>query len=420
MLNKFNIESIGRKAVDIIKSKWGLPASGFLAGGSIANVAWELISGNVAKINDIDIFVFCGILDKTPDEDLFCYEDQDIRYYEDYCGLNWSTYTKDFYSIIESKKDGIFNIIEYKSNISDPSIVIKSFDINATRIGYSIDEDKLYWTKEFEEFLKTGELKISNIMTPSHTAIRIVKKSKELNVKLDIFEIKLLQYALTYKFKDMIKLRFMERYYDIYKEYSEFLNEYFIILRDPQIESYVKNKHDKDVELYFLKSIESVTENIDHFFRLGSNTFEDENIDNIYMSNDFLFYMRNVYGNKELKNIWNKMFYFFDDNSYVDININIDDLELLHRFFKYAPNSIEKLRGLKLSEQIEIIKKFLDKFKDDPIIAISILENIKIDKDIELNDQNTLLLELSVRKKIVNDTKGKVNKILNLTPIITG
>lgn len=226
MLNKFNIESIGRKAVDIIKSKWGLPASGFLAGGSIANVAWELISGNVAKINDIDIFVFCGILDKTPDEDLFCYEDQDIRYYEDYCGLNWSTYTKDFYSIIESKKDGIFNIIEYKSNTSDPSIVIKSFDINATRIGYSIDEDKLYWTKEFEEFLKTGELKISNIMTPSHTAIRIVKKSKELNAKLDIFEIKLLQYALTYRFKDMIKLRFMERYYDIYKEYSEFLNEY--------------------------------------------------------------------------------------------------------------------------------------------------------------------------------------------------
>lgn len=407
MLNKFNIESIGRKAVDIIKSKWGLPSSGFLAGGSIANVAWELISGNVAKINDIDIFVFGGILDKTPDEDLFCYEDQDIRYYEGYCGINWSTYTKDFYSIIESKKDGIFNIIEYKSNTSDPSIVIKSFDINATRIGYSIDEDKLYWTKEFEEFLKTGELKISNIMTPSHTAIRIVKKSKELNAKLDIFEIKLLQYALTYKFIDMIKLRFMERYYDMYKEYSEFLNEYFIILRDPHGETYVKDKYNKDVELYFLKNEESYIPAYD--------IFKDINIINIYMSNDFLFYMRNVYNNAELKNIWSKMFYFFDDNSYVDININNDDLELLHRFFKYAPNSIEKLRGLKLSEQIEIIKKFLDKFKDDPIIAISILENIKIDKDMELDDQNTLLLELSVRKKIVNDTKGKVNKILNPT-----
>ena len=72
---------------------------------------------------------------------------------------------------------------------------------------------------------------------------------------------------------------------------------------------------------------------------------------------------------------------------------------------------------LKISEQIKIIKKFLDKFKEDPIIAISILENIKVDKDIILDDQTMLLLELSVRKKIINDTRGKVSKILNLEEI---
>jgi hypothetical protein len=56
----------------------------------------------------------------------------------------------------------------------------------------------------------------------------------------------------------------------------------------------------------------------------------------------------------------------------------------------------------------------LDKFKDDPIIAISILENIKLDKDIVLDDQMALLLELSVRKEIINDTRGKVRNILNI------
>ena len=39
------IEILARKAVDILKSKWGLPKKGFLAGGSLANLIWEIHSG---------------------------------------------------------------------------------------------------------------------------------------------------------------------------------------------------------------------------------------------------------------------------------------------------------------------------------------------------------------------------------------
>ena len=53
-----NIESLGRQAIDRIKSEWGLPKRGFLAGGSIANIVWELVSGNKAVVSDIDIFIF--------------------------------------------------------------------------------------------------------------------------------------------------------------------------------------------------------------------------------------------------------------------------------------------------------------------------------------------------------------------------
>ena len=58
------------------------------------------------------------------------------------------------------------------------------------------------------------------------------------------------------------------------------------------------------------------------------------------------------------------------------------------------------------------MKEVFDKYKNDPIIAISILEKHKLN-EIELTEDNLFLLELSVRKKIVNDTKDKVNKVFN-------
>lgn len=162
-------------------------------------------------------------------------------------------------------------------------------------------------------------------------------------------------------------------------------------------------------------SDESVTEQFDRLiYSHRSNLFkEDTNLNLIFKSSDFLFYMRNIYGKEELSKLWKKLYFYFNDVNYIDREVSIEDIELLCRFSENAPNSIENLKGYKLSEQISIIKKFLDKYKEDPIIAISILESIKVSKDIELDEQTSLILELSVRKQIINDTRGKVNKILN-------
>jgi hypothetical protein len=418
-----NIESLGRQAIERIKSEWGLPKRGFLAGGSIANIVWELVSGNKAVISDIDIFIFDSLeetINTSNRDTLFNYQEKETKYYEDYTGMCFNTYTKDFYSIIEAEREGMFNNIRYKSNSQDPSLIIKSFDINSTRIGYSIEKDELYWTPEFEEFLKTGELKVTNLMTPSHTAIRIVKKSKDLNVKLDEFEFKLIQYTLSCNFQDRIKLRFRERYLDLYKEYSDILKDYFTIKRDIEAEDYVKIHYQKEVQLFYLNPVvnDESTE-ISEFDRLMYSHRlelfkEDENINLIFKSSDFLFYMRNIYGKEELSKLWKKLYFYFNDVNYIDKEVSMEDIELLCRFSENAPNAIENLKGYKLSEQISIIKKFLDNYKEDPIIAISILENVKVNKDIELDEQTSLLLELSVRKQIVNDTRGKVNKILGI------
>lgn len=417
-----NVEILAREAVNRIKENWGLPKSGFVAGGSIANIVWELVSGTKAVVNDIDVFVFDSKIERMNPKDkdsLFKYQEKADKYYEDYSGICSDTYTKYFYTIVESVRDGMINTIRYKSNTEDQSIIIKSFDINATKIGYSIDDDKIYWELEFEEFLKTGQLKVCNLGTPSHTSIRIAKKSKELNAKLDSFELKLLQFALSRRFSDLNKTRFKEKYRAMYEKNLDILKDFFLIKRDFETEVYVKQQFNEVVELYRLDShynFEIIPRHLD--FNRHYDLFNDPNLGRVCRSGDFLFYMRHVYGNEKLKNIWSKLYFFFTNVSYVDKEVNQEDIDLLSRLAENAPNSIEHLRGYKLSEQIEIIKIYLDKFKDDPIVAISILEKMKIDKNMILDDQTALILELTVRKQIVNDTKGKVRKILNL-PIPT-
>jgi hypothetical protein len=408
-----NIDNLVRTAVDKIKSNWGLPDKGFIAGGSIANLVWELVSGNKAVVNDIDVFIFDGAIDKIDTDDktlLFRYQEKETKFWEDYTGMRFSSINKDFYTIVSSEHDGMFNKIKYKSNKVDTDLILRSFDINCTKVGYSIEEDKVYYDKDFEEFLQTGELKISNLMTPSHSAIRIVKKKKELNCKLEKFELDLLRHSLEWRFTDIIKIRFRERYFEMFKEYSEDLKEYFNIRRDQNSEQYVKINFGEDVNLYYLESI--INSEVDNPF-FGKQVFDDENIRQIYNSFEFIFYMRNIYNNKNLPEMWKKLYFFFNDVSYIDCKPTTEDLELISRLGFYAPDSIENLKGMKLSEQIKLFKSVLEKYEYDPIIAISILEKHKL-SEIELNEQNLLLLELSVRKKIVNDTRGKANKILGI------
>ncbi len=409
-----NIEQLGRKAIEIINQTWGLPKSGLVAGGAVSNIVWELVSGNKAVINDVDIFHFDGVVDYIENDrskTLFNYKEIENKYYEDYTGMCFRSITKDFYTVTESTKDGIFNNVKYKANKPDTDLILRSFDINATKIGYSIEEDKIYWTKEFEDFLQSGELKVCNLMTPSHTALRIVKKKREMGAKLEEFELKLIQHSLDYRFNDVIKYRFKERYYEMYLLLESEISKYFNIDRDLESEEYVKREHKEIVNLYRL--IPNLKK--DNFTQTSIvEIFDDVNIKRIYNSITFLFYMRNIYGNEKLKDIWCKLDYFFNDVSYIDKEVSQEDIELLIRFSQNAPNSIENLKGLKLSEQIDLIKKFFDRYQEDPIVAISILENRKVDKDIELDDDTALILELLVRKEIVNDTKGKVNKILKL------
>jgi hypothetical protein len=415
--NHMNIELLGRQAISILKSRYELPTSGLLAGGSLGNIIWELVSGNKAIINDIDIFVLNDIItyEDIGKKSLFEYKEEETNYHEEYSGMSWSSKTKDYYRIVEARKDDINNIIDYISSTDDPFIVINSFDINCTKVGYSLENDKFYWTDDFVQFLQTGELKISNLKTPAHTALRLVKKSKELNAKLEDFELNIIQHVILYEFSDVLRYRFKDRYFDIFELHKDKLQNFFEIEQDLDIENYIKIQFNDDSKIWRLKTKldkESKKENDIKFLVENNLIFNDNNLNSINKVDEFLFYMRKIYNNDKIKAIWSKLKWYINDIEYFDIDFLEEDLELLHRLSIYAPMTINNLRGHKMSEQLEIVKRLLDKYKDDPIIAISILEKVKIDKDIVLDEETSLLLELSVRKQIVNDTRGKVSKIL--------
>jgi len=404
-----NYTEIFRQALDDIKSKWTLPETGFLAGGSLGNTIWNILTGKSAPINDLDIYHLVELESNLTreGEKKQHFIEQEMVISEDYTGFNLGFRRKGFYTIEKVSENGIFNIIEYKSSTEDRSIVIDSFDINCCQIGYDIEKDKFVWTKDFELFLKTGELRLTNLTSPAHSAIRIVKKQSDLGASLPDIELDMIAYSLSnIRFVDVQKFRFKERYYNMFKKYESKLKERFKIVRDNQIEEYLQMNLDVHDKIWTLEAVGKVMD------------MEKGNIPGVLLSRDFLFYVRNVLGDNDLEIAWRRLYPIIDSEftreEYFDTEISDKDLEILGNFVKVAPKTCKNFRGLTLSKQIELFKNIIDRYKDDPLIGISMLENYKIIDHNFDDEMETLLMELAIRKDIVEDKRDKVYHILGI------
>jgi hypothetical protein len=422
-----NIELLCRNALNYLKETYSdFPSDGFIAGGSLANLIWSEVSGNTAKVNDIDVFILEKVVDRPiydssnwvtkggeKTQKLY-YHKKETVYFEDYQGLMSTSKSKDFYYIEKTSHDGIYNFVHYSSNTADPQVVIDSFDINCTQVGYDVKEDKFYYTDEFIDFLKTGELKLVNLMSPAHSAIRLVKKKYDLGAKLDDLEFKMCQFCLCRATSDLNRLYFTEKYESIWRKYESELSPYFILKESPDIEELFKAKN-IHIKIWTLEAnIKNPPDDILKLCDKSISIFDDENVHNIHNGHNLLFYIRHVMNNPKFRSVWSKLKILFKRPDYADDGIyNLEDVEMLTRLINVAPNTIENLKGLKLSEQVWIMKTLLEKYKEDPIVVISIMEKMKIDPNREFDEGDILLLELSVRKEIINDTKKKAHRLLN-------
>lgn len=403
-------EQIFRQAIDNIKSNWDLPPTGFLAGGSICNVVWNLVSGKNAPVNDLDIYHLKEVKKTFTNKELkskqhFIKNEKSV--YEDYTGLSIGYQQKGYYTIDKVSVDGIFNYIEYVATTEDKSLVLDSFDINACQLGYDIEKDEFIWTKDFENFLNTGQLRLCNLTSPPHSAIRLVKKKYDLEAELPDIELDLIASIMDgTRFMDSQKFRFKERYAKLFKKYENDLKSRFKLVRDKEIEDYLRENLGINDHIWSLES------------KRKSVIVDFSQTTGIFLSKDYLFFARNILSNKELEKIWFKLHAIIDTSlsfqDYFDIPIDTDSIRRLGKLVAHAPNCSKNLKGLSLSNQLEIFDKILSKYPKDPLVAIKILENYNL-KDYDLEDEMELLLmELSIRKDLVDDPRDKVYHILGI------
>jgi hypothetical protein len=405
-----NYTSIFKQALDQIKSKWELPTSGFLAGGAISNVVWNIITDGNAPINDLDIYRLIEVKKNFTNKELrskqhFIKNEKWV--YEDYSGLNIGYQQRGFYTIEKVSEDGIFNYIDYKATSEDRLLVLESFDINCCQLGYDIDKDEFVWTKEFETFLKTKEIRLCNLTSPPHSAMRLVKKKHDLGASLSDLELDIVCAVMKdIRFIDSQKFRFKERYAKLFKKYESELQSRFILERDNGVEEWLKEIHGSDDKVWTLLP------------RYKTLEFDYAQITGAFLSRDFLFYIRNILNKKQYEKIWFRLHPVIDSHmeleEYFDIDLDRDKIGRLEKLVTHAPNCSQYLRGLSLSKQLELFHKVLNKYQNDPFIGITILENYDLKNHNLDDDMELLLMELSIRQQVVDDVKDKVYHILGI------
>ena len=209
-----------------------LPEKGFLAGGAVANYILEMEWGGSYPINDLDIFIETEFqyASNTPDRS----QELTIISGYDHFSLGYDYNTR--YQIRNVEIDGLINTIyvnKYTNSISrDYMYIINSFDFNCCQVGIDLETSTLIYTKNFEEFLRTKQLKVCAPYTPPHTAIRLFKKMDELKCYCDIeSEMKLL--SQPYHFDSVVYnkrsfgLFFGVKYKELYEKYKDKIEPYF-------------------------------------------------------------------------------------------------------------------------------------------------------------------------------------------------
>ena len=231
------MEEIIKKAVQLLHNKFNLPSEGFIAGGSLANTINKLKWGGKCIINDIDIF-WANDIKKWEENHKIprSYTTRNLETaYKDDTYDNRIFITKickgdDYITIKSSTREGIFNNVVFDTNELNYQMLLDTFDINCTQVGYDLKTNTAYWTKDFEYFYNTKDLKVTLPNTPSHTILRILKKRDELDAKLDKkTEFNFLSYVNLKKIKGIKKNWFGDKYLEIYKQYETELSEYFIL-----------------------------------------------------------------------------------------------------------------------------------------------------------------------------------------------
>jgi hypothetical protein len=343
-----NIEELIKKAVVLLDKKFGLPDNGILAGGAIGNTINKLVFGTKCVINDLDIFYIDKIrqidgvkLKKEVYTNITSLKvKHEKKVSSDYRGGDFTfinAVSENYLSIYQTSIDGKFNYIKCQSNKYSPEFLLETFDINAVCVAYDLKEKKCYWTNAFAEYLKTKELKIVNASSPSHTAVRLLKKEKELDAILNTKEeFKYLKIAMNLRTcKEIKKHFFSDLYYTKYHGVKDKLKDDFTIV----------TTYDKTRKLRLWRLTPKhwgYDENEEvSIFELQNERRSFTNSDDIVTLDHLDFFFRKVMKSDEMMSLWVNFSIWYKSEKYFD---GIDMLKHKNRIDEFL-SIIDKYRN---------------------------------------------------------------------------
>lgn len=215
---------LGREILKSLRQYADLPKKGVVAGGAVAD--WFL----GLEPNDVDVFIRaeeaelaarrCGgvgtVSVVSPE---LCYDDYSQ------CQFIGQ---KNLYSVVSSSRDGMLNRVTCTGrNLSAPAI-ISGFDLNACRVGISLEDGRLFWDEQFAWFLKTRQLQISTLYTPNHSALRYFAKKERLGCYGDDqTEMEMVLIGLHEQAKWNQPKRFGQKHRSLYEQHVRQIGSYF-------------------------------------------------------------------------------------------------------------------------------------------------------------------------------------------------
>lgn len=178
-----------------------IPEVGTLAGQAVASLVMRRLGlGMGSPINDVDVFLSAKLSPRGAEMLNLANKKAEknarlsslashltrvgVSAENGYSGMYQAT-IKAGYRINATAREGMLNEVAYErvwadAIDSEALAVLKGFDLNCVQAGIDAASGNLVWTPEFEDFVATSELRVVNVNTPFHTAVRYFKKKKEL------------------------------------------------------------------------------------------------------------------------------------------------------------------------------------------------------------------------------------------------
>jgi len=349
-----------------------LPNEGVVAGGAIASIVYNAVTGLKSEYGDIDVFRLTDNWRQSYANDVkhLYYEDKNFRI------TNVSTVNNINYVDIYSQQNKLTNVID-------------TFDINCCMIGIDLATKQLIYRPEFAAFLQTRQIEVVNFNNSKSTLFRLLKKKRQ----------------------------YPDAYLDVDKivGYIAHINPGNTAIKVP---SFINEDELNLISNYFTLSLGGRSTFISSYEipELKLLAFNDRHINTVF---------QRLYGNgvkKHQKEQWLELLKYYtlcnacitNDTYFLTLPKGWKtQLAKLGKFTNEHYGITNWFKYLNLDKQLELFKFIENLITVEGKWVIGTLESIEFDNWKSNYDLNLLKERIT---KLINDNKVKLNKVL-VTPL---